>query len=110
MMVIKACLLICRHACHALMQLGDFMRAQQRFSKVICTVLIFCILFASGSSFADNGVTGKQFKTFIYSPYSDAASTTITFRENFALLIDMYEGFGIYTPVGASFVAFFSAP
>jgi len=75
---------------------------------------IFCILFlmcsAAYAQEGDGSVAGKKYKAFIYSPEADKVSITITFQENLTLLIDVYDGFGVYVPAGPAFAAIFSAP
>ena len=74
----------------------------------VAIICIVCVIPISAN--AQNSVTGKEFKTLIYAPNIEKATTTITFDENLTLLIDMYEGFGVYAPLGPTVVGFFSAP
>jgi hypothetical protein len=72
--------------------------------------LIFGIgLFFTTAAFAQ-GVSGKTFKTFIYSHRIEESSTSISFETNGTLLIDIYEGFGLYQSGGNFFVGSFWAP
>ena len=82
-----------------------------RLATISFTLLIFMIpltVFADGVN--ENVLMGRNFKIFIYGEIADKASATISFKENFNLLIDAYDGFGIYVPTGNVFAAIFSAP
>jgi len=82
-------------------------------SKIV-TLFVFCMLLlmcrAAYAQEGDGSVAGKKYKAFIYSPEADKVSITITFQENLTLLIDVYDGFGVYVPAGPAFAAIFSAP
>jgi hypothetical protein len=82
-------------------------------SKIV-TLFVFCmLLLMCRAAYAQDGnssVSGKKFKAFIYSPQADKVSISITFQENLTMLIDVYDGFGAYVPVGPAFAGIFSAP
>jgi hypothetical protein len=86
------------------------MKKYYQLQKMIAVTIVCIACALPFNTYAQDSVTGKKFKTLIYDPNVDKASTTITFDENNALLIDMYEGFGVYAPLGPAFVSFFSAP
>jgi hypothetical protein len=84
-----------------------------RTSKKALIGIAFMLLLMNSSAEAadgDGSVAGKTFKAFIYSPQADKVSISITFEENQTLLIDEYDGFGVYVPAGPAFAGFFSAP
>ena len=74
--------------------------------------LLLSILSIKGYAEDGNGITvvGKEYNTYIYATYAEDSSTTITFEENLALLIDVYDGFGLYLPIANLFIAVFWAP
>jgi hypothetical protein len=84
-----------------------------RINKKAMVVFAFMLLLMNSSAGAadeDGSVVGKKFKAFIYSPQADKVSISITFQENLTLLIDVYDGFGVYVPAGPAFAGIFSAP
>jgi len=84
-----------------------------RINKKAVVVFAFMLLVINSSAGAadeDGSVVGKKFKAFIYSPEADKVSISITFAENRTLLIDVYDGFGVYVPAGPAFAGIFSAP
>jgi hypothetical protein len=89
------------------------MKAFFRINKKVMVGLAFMLLLLYGSAGAadgDGSIAGKKFKAFIYSPDADKVSISITFAENRTLLIDVYDGFGVYVPAGPAFAGIFSAP
>jgi hypothetical protein len=84
-----------------------------RINKKLMVVFAFMLLLMNSSAGAadeDGSVAGKKFKAFIYSSQADKVSISITFQENLTLLIDVYDGFGVYVPAGPAFAGIFSAP
>ena len=84
-----------------------------RINKKALMVFAFMLLLiyrSAGAADGDGSVVGKKFKAFIYSPDADKVSISITFEENRTLLIDVYDGFGVYVPAGPAFAGIFSAP
>jgi len=90
-----------------------YMSPFYKISKIV-TLFAFCmLLLISSAAYAQKGdgsIAGKKYKAFIYSSKADKVSITITFKENLTLLIDVYDGFGVYVPAGPAFAAIFSAP
>ena len=77
--------------------------------KALFSVLFFLAAMVPAGAGAQ-GVSGRTFTTFIYSEMVDEASTSISFETNGTLLIDMYDGFGLYLSFGSGFAGAFSAP
>ena len=86
------------------------MKRYYQWQGLIAVIIICVVCVIPMSAHAQNSVTGKEFKTLIYAPNIEKASTIITFDASLTLLIDVYEGFGVYAPLGPTFVGFFSAP
>lgn len=55
-------------------------------------------------------ITGQKFKVFIYSNTFEDSSIEISFKEGNTMLIDGYDGYGLYMTSGSFFGGFFSAP
>lgn len=51
---------------------------------------------------------GMKYTIYLYN--ADLGSTGISFEENLSLIVDAYDGFGIYLPIGTLFTAFYWAP
>jgi hypothetical protein len=55
-----------------------------------------------------DALMGMKFTIYLYN--ADIGSTGISFGENLSLIVDAYDGFGIYLPIGSLFSAFYWAP
>jgi hypothetical protein len=75
---------------------------------VVCAALLGVALW--GSSAAAQEVQGRTFKTFIYSGLVAEPSTMITFEPNGTLLMDLYDGMGLYLALGSTFTGVYWAP
>jgi len=78
--------------------------------KTILACFMVIVLWTGSAAAQDNSVSGRSFTAFFYSAAFPDPSTIVTFEENGILLIDSFEGFGLYLPLGNSFTAIFSAP
>ena len=58
---------------------------------------------AAGNSFA-----GMKYTIYLYN--TDETSATMSFEANLSMLIDVYDGFGLYLPLGPTFVGLYWAP
>jgi len=56
----------------------------------------------------ENTFVGMKYTIYLYN--TEEASTTISFRENMSLLIDVYDGFGLYLPIDNLFIGLYWAP
>jgi len=63
-----------------------------------------------GSAALAQTVPGRSFNTFIYSDLVTEPSTVITFEPNGTLLMDIYEGVGLYLALGGAFAGVYWAP
>jgi len=61
----------------------------------------------AGYNFA-NSFTGMKYNIYLYN--TEEASTTMSFEENMSLVIDVYDGFGLYLPIGNMFIALYWSP
>jgi hypothetical protein len=59
---------------------------------------------------APNFFTGSQYKIFLYGGSIDTTTITLSFEDNYKLLLDVFDGVGLYVPAGRSFAAVFSTP
>ena len=59
-------------------------------------LLFFGIALVFPTAAFAQGVNGRTFRIFIYSDLIEETSTRISFETNGTLLIDIYEGFGLY--------------
>ena len=73
-------------------------------------LLIVMPMRVDADSGDENPLIGRKFNTYIYATYADESSTTISFEENMVLLIDIYDGFGLYLPIANLFIANYWAP
>jgi len=82
--------------------------------KWLLVQLFIFILFVPINGYADDGdggtVMGKSYNTYLYAAYADDSSIKISFEENMSLLIDVYDGFGLYLPLANLFFAIYWAP
>ena len=82
--------------------------------KWLLAQLFIIILAVPINGYADNGnegtVVGKSYNTYLYATYADDSSIKFSFEENLSLLIDIYDGFGLYLPVANLFFAVYWAP
>ena len=85
------------------------MRYAPRLLILIVCLYVCMMLTAQPAALADE-LAGHTFKTFIYSDLADESSTTLSFEANGSLLIDAFDGVGLYFNVGNIFIASFSAP
>ncbi len=76
--------------------------------KSVCLAAL-CMLVLSATTQAQE-LTGREFNALIYSDFVEEPSTTIVFEEGGTLLIDAFNGFGLYVSAGSVFTASFSAP
>ncbi|MCP4716482.1 MAG: hypothetical protein GY868_15280 [Deltaproteobacteria bacterium] len=74
---------------------------------LLLATLILLPIQASGAA-----ISGNNYNVFFYSDtdLGDIVSTDFTFETNGTLLIDAFDGFGIYLPAGPAFSGIFSAP
>ena len=89
--------------------MNPFFRINKK-ALIVFALMLLVINSSAGAADEDGSVVGKKFKAFIYSPEADKVSISITFAENRTLLIDVYDGFGVYVPAGPAFAGIFSAP
>ena len=90
------------------------MAVYHRNVKLLLIQLFFLLMVIPMRVDADNGyenpLIGRKFNTYIYATYADESSTDISFEENMVLLIDIYDGFGLYLPIASLFTAIYWAP
>ena len=55
-----------------------------------------------------NTFTGKRYSVYLYN--TEESSTSISFEENMSLVIDVYDGFGLYLPIANLFTALYWSP
>jgi hypothetical protein len=81
----------------------------KRLLTVIITVSIFAMAM-SGHTYEikPDALMGMKYNIYLYN--ADIGSTSISFDENFSLIVSAYDGFGIYLPIGSIFSAFYWAP
>jgi len=90
---------------------GGFMKLIRGLQKpVVACMLCAVVLLPAIGHAQEDPIVGNRFKVFIYSDSVDDASMTITFNSNLTLLIDAYDGFGVYVPMGTMFAGAFWAP
>jgi hypothetical protein len=78
---------------------------------IICTtLLLLCVLprLASAQRDLGNEFAGRQYTIYLYN--TDEGKAIMSFEENMSLTIDVYDGFGLYTPLGTLFIASYWAP
>jgi hypothetical protein len=82
--------------------------------KWLLVQLFILILIVPVEGYADDGnsvtVTGKSYNTYLYASYAEDSSIQMSFEENMSLLVDVYDGFGLYLPVANFFFAIYWAP
>lgn len=85
--------------------------------RAVTKRLITGIIAVSVFALSTNGHTyeikpdalkGMEYTIYLYN--SDIGSTRISFGENLSLIVEAYDGFGLYMPIGAFFTAFYWAP
>jgi len=55
-----------------------------------------------------NTFAGKRYSVYLYN--TEEGSTSISFEENMSLVIDVYDGFGLYLPIANLFTALYWSP
>lgn len=55
-----------------------------------------------------NSFVGKNYSVYLYN--TEEGSTSISFKENMSLVIDAYDGFGLYLPIANLFTALYWSP
>jgi len=83
---------------------------QRKKAAAVGAVLLCCIMMWAAAPAQAAGIAGSAYKTFIYSDHAEESSTIISFEENGSLLIEAFEGVGLYVSAGGMFVSNFSAP
>lgn len=90
------------------------MNTRYRGLKWLLIQLFITTLMLPVHLYADDGnggsVLGNSYNTYLYATYADDSSVEFSFEENLSLLIDIYDGFGIYLPVANLFFATYWAP
>jgi hypothetical protein len=88
------------------------MHSSVRVSIVLSLLLAGALWFspASLAQEAPNFFTGSQYKIFLYGGGIDTPAVTLSFDDSYKLLIDAFDGVGVYLPAGRSFAAVFSTP
>lgn len=87
-----------------------------RFMDLKCLVIHLLLvsfmlpLHAHADNGDDGSVVGNSYNTYLYATYADDSSVEFSFEENLSLLIDIYDGFGVYLPVANLFFATYWAP
>jgi hypothetical protein len=79
--------------------------------KQLITGIIAITVFATSGYTHDikpETLMGMKYAIYLYN--ADVGSTGISFEENLSLIVDAYDGFGIYLPIGTFFTAFYWAP
>ena len=88
------------------------MTKHDRKILVLAAMLCFVLTVVAGTSHASeiepNAITGMQHTIFCYN--LEIGSTNISFEENMSFMVEAYNGFGIYLPLGTMFTAFYWAP
>jgi len=75
------------------------------------SIALLLIAFLPTAHAIDNkqiSFIGARYDIFLYN--SDVGSTVISFEENMSLVIDAYDGFGLYLPIGPIFLGLYWAP
>ena len=84
--------------------------------KWLIAQLFILTIMVPSHAYADDGngnggsVIGISYNTYLYASYADDSSIKLSFEENLSLLIDIYEGFGLYLPAANLFFAIYWAP
>ena len=55
-----------------------------------------------------NTFVGKKYSVYLYN--TEEGSASISFEENMSLVIDVYDGFGLYLPLANLFMAIYWSP
>ena len=84
-----------------------------RVYLALLVIQLFCLsLFTATPAYADrnpgNSFASKNYAVYLYN--AEEGSTTISFEENLSLVINAYDGFGLYIPIGNLFFALYWAP
>jgi len=83
-----------------------------RFVNFLLIQLFLLLILMPTTVLADyspkNTFVGMKYTIYLYN--TEEASTTISFRENMSLLIDAYDGFGLYLPINNIFIALYWVP
>ena len=75
---------------------------------VIALLPIVLPCLASAQRELGNEFAGRQYTIYLYN--SDEGKAIISFEENMSMTIDVYDGFGVYTPLGTLFIGTYWAP
>jgi hypothetical protein len=82
--------------------------------KLLLIIFFISILLIPVEGYAQDGaggtVIGKSYNTYLYASFAEDSSIQMSFKENMSLLVDAYDGFGLYLPVANLFFAIYWAP
>ena len=83
--------------------------------KVFVLTIIACFFLtvvgttrSHGSELTTNALSGSTYTIFVYN--SDIGSSSISFDEDLLFTLEVYEGVGLYMPIGTVFIAGYWAP
>ncbi len=82
----------------------------KRFSVKLFFILLFFVVCTVPAGARAQGVSGTSYTVYIYSDMVEESSATMSFETNGTLLLDIYDGFGLYMDIGSLFSGTFSAP
>jgi len=88
------------------------MTKHDRKIPVLAALLCFCLTMATvpghASEIQPTAIKGMQYTIFFYN--LEIGSTNISFEENMSFMVEAYNGFGLYLPLGTLFTSFYWAP
>jgi len=88
------------------------MTKHDRKRLVLAAMLCFFLTVATATCHAGEiqptALTGMQYTIFLYN--LEIGATNISFEENMSFMVEAYNGFGLYLPIGTLFTAFYWAP
>lgn len=86
------------------------MKLNHKSFKFLTIQIFLLLILITTTAHADYSV-GNTFAGMQYTIYlTKIGSTAISFEENMSLMIDLYDGFGLYLPIGNLFIALYWAP
>jgi len=83
-----------------------------RVVKILVIQLFLLVILTAITVRAENNfgntIAGKKYSVYLYN--TEEGSTSISFEENMSLVIDVYDGFGLYLPIANLFTALHWSP
>lgn len=77
-------------------------------AAALCFFLALAAVSAHAREIKPTAIPGMEYTIYLYN--AEIGSMNISFADNLSFMVDTYDGFGLYLPIGSLFTAFYWAP